>query len=302
MPFVKASACGNDFLLVEERFAPVDLAEFTRRACDRHEGVGADGVEWLAADDEADIAARLLNADGSAGRDLRQRHALRRRPARLGARGARIVHACAPAPASASASSSRGSDPEFELAVDMWAPQLGEPEKLQLSVGSVTGRAVSVGNPHFVVLVDRFERGWQAMAAELETHPRFPERTNVELVRVVSDAEVEARFYERGAGETLLVGHRLGGRGRGCRRRRPRALPGARAHAGRRADGGVGRRGDAARHRAAGLRRVVLLLTRRRRERRSCGRRRSPERLRRRRLAADWKFHENQAVDDGFSW
>ena len=205
VPFVKASACGNDFLLVEERFAPVDLAEFTRRACDRHEGVGADGVEWLSEDDEADIRARLVNADGStaeiSGNGTRCVAALlasaheehRTFSVRTGA-GIRICELVS------------RSDPEFEFDVDMWAPQLGEPEKLQLSVGSVTGRAVSVGNPHFVVLVDRFERGWQAMAAEIETHPRFAGRTNVELVRVVSQGEVEARFYERGAGETLSSG------------------------------------------------------------------------------------------------
>jgi diaminopimelate epimerase len=205
VPFVKASACGNDFLLVEERFAPVDLAEFTRRACDRHEGVGADGVEWLSADDEADIAARLLNADGS--------------PAEISGNGTRCVAALL-----ASAHDEHSTftvrtghgiricelisrqDPEFEFDVDMWAPQIGEPEKLQLSVGAVTGWAVSTGNPHFVLLVDRFERGWQAMAAEIETHPRFPERTNVELVRVVSAGEVEVRSYERGAGETLSSG------------------------------------------------------------------------------------------------
>ena len=205
VPFVKASACGNDFLLVEERFSPVDLTEFTRRACDRHEGVGADGVEWLSEDDEADIRATLINADGSA--------------AEISGNGTRCVAALL---ASAheehttfSVRTGAGiricelisrSDPAFEFDVDMRAPQVGEAEKLQLSIGSVSGRAVSVGNPHFVVLVDRFERGWQAMAAEIETHPRFAERTNVELVRVVSEAEIEVRFYERGAGETLSSG------------------------------------------------------------------------------------------------
>jgi len=205
VPFVKACACGNDFLLVEERFAPVDLTEFTRRACDRHEGVGADGVEWLAEDDEADVVARLINADGSA--------------AEISGNGTRCVAALlASAHEDLTSFTVRTGagiricelvsrrDPEFELDVDMWAPQVGEPEKLQLSIGSATGRAVSVSNPHFVVLVERFERGWQAMAAEIETHPRFAERTNVELVRVVSASEVEVRFYERGAGETLSSG------------------------------------------------------------------------------------------------
>lgn len=47
IPFTKASACGNDFLIIEGLHAPSDMAAFTRRICDRHAGVGADGVEWL---------------------------------------------------------------------------------------------------------------------------------------------------------------------------------------------------------------------------------------------------------------
>ena len=46
-PFTKASACGNDFLIIEGRHAPASVAEFSKRICDRHHGVGADGVEWL---------------------------------------------------------------------------------------------------------------------------------------------------------------------------------------------------------------------------------------------------------------
>src|SRR5207245_2305277 len=65
IPFVKANACGNDFLIIEGMHAPADLAAFTRRICDRHEGVGADGVEWLFPATDADIRARLFNADGS---------------------------------------------------------------------------------------------------------------------------------------------------------------------------------------------------------------------------------------------
>src|SRR5271163_2430971 len=65
MPFVKASACGNDFLIIDGRQAPEDLAICSRRLCDRHQGVGADGVEWLFAASDADIHARLFNADGS---------------------------------------------------------------------------------------------------------------------------------------------------------------------------------------------------------------------------------------------
>src|SRR6266852_3508919 len=65
VPFTKASACGNDFLIVDGADAPSDLPEFSKRICDRHNGVGADGVEWLFAAPDADMRARLINADGS---------------------------------------------------------------------------------------------------------------------------------------------------------------------------------------------------------------------------------------------
>jgi diaminopimelate epimerase len=74
IPFVKASACGNDFLLicgaeVEGKLVAAERSEFTRRICDRHEGIGADGVEWMYPHAVADVEIRL--------RDLRERHALR---------------------------------------------------------------------------------------------------------------------------------------------------------------------------------------------------------------------------------
>ncbi|HXC00219.1 MAG TPA: hypothetical protein VNU74_07440, partial [Terriglobales bacterium] len=65
IPFTKASACGNDFLIVDGAYASADLAAISRRLCDRYRGVGADGVEWLFPDAEADVMARLINADGS---------------------------------------------------------------------------------------------------------------------------------------------------------------------------------------------------------------------------------------------
>src|SRR5271157_3132496 len=65
IPFTKASACGNDFLMVEGAHASGDLGVLSRRLCDRHRGVGADGVEWLFPDAEADVKALLINADGS---------------------------------------------------------------------------------------------------------------------------------------------------------------------------------------------------------------------------------------------
>src|SRR5579863_4828870 len=65
IPFVKASACGNDFLIIDGIHAPANIGEFSKRICDRHQGAGADGVEWLYPAPDADVQARLFNADGS---------------------------------------------------------------------------------------------------------------------------------------------------------------------------------------------------------------------------------------------
>ena len=65
IPFTKASACGNDFLIVDGVHASSALPALTRRLCNRDNGVGADGVEWLFPDPDADVNARLINADGS---------------------------------------------------------------------------------------------------------------------------------------------------------------------------------------------------------------------------------------------
>src|SRR5580698_11635217 len=65
IPFVKASACGNDFLIIDGVQVLEDLAALSRRLCVGHQGVGADGVEWLFPASDADVRARLFNVDGS---------------------------------------------------------------------------------------------------------------------------------------------------------------------------------------------------------------------------------------------
>jgi len=83
IPFVKASACGNDFLIIDGMHAPSDMIAFARRACDRHNGVGADGVEWLFPAQDADIRARLFNADARGPPSFLKVHTLKTTPVRL---------------------------------------------------------------------------------------------------------------------------------------------------------------------------------------------------------------------------
>lgn len=202
--FTKASACGNDFLIIDGRSLPGDAAEFTRRICDRHNGVGADGVEWVFPADDADLSIRLINADGS--------------EAELSGNGTRCVAAYAAAGGAGERLTIRtgaglkrcelvsrnGNSFEFEM--DMGAPQVGDPVTLTLASATVTGTPVSMGNPHYAVIADVFPAAWQAQAEEIQKQPCFPEGVNVEYVCVTSRNSIDIRIFERGAGETQSSG------------------------------------------------------------------------------------------------
>ena len=204
IPFVKASACGNDFLIIEGMEAPADLAGTSRRLCDRHNGVGADGVEWLFPDNEADVRARLFNADGSeaeiSGNGTRcvaayyaAEHGRDRLAVRTGAgiKECRLIE--------------RGAH-EFQFETAMGEPQVGDEFSIKLAFREVRGVPVSMGNPHFVVFVEDFGPGWQGEAAEIGRHHDFKHGINVELVKVLGPKQIETRFYERGVGETQSSG------------------------------------------------------------------------------------------------
>ena len=204
IPFAKASACGNDFLIIDGMHAPADLPEFTRRICDRHNGVGADGVEWLFPAQDADIRARLLNADGS--------------EAEISGNGTRCVAAylCAENPRSqVTVRTGAGvktcvltahGETQFEFETAMGDPQVGDEFSIKVAFGEVRGIPVSMGNPHFVVFANDFAPGWQGDAAEIGKHHDFKHGINVEFVKVSDCENVEVRFYERGVGETQSSG------------------------------------------------------------------------------------------------
>jgi diaminopimelate epimerase len=204
IPFVKASACGNDFLIIDGMHAPADLSAFSRRICDRHQGVGADGVEWLFPATDADVRARLFNADGS--------------EAEISGNGTRCVAAywCAEQPKeTVSVRTGAGvktcvltarSGTQYEFEIAMGEPQVGDEFPIKLAFREVRGIPVSMGNPHYVVFVAEFVPGWQGEGAEIGRHHDFKYGINVELVRVKDQQEIEARFFERGVGETQSSG------------------------------------------------------------------------------------------------
>jgi diaminopimelate epimerase len=204
VPFTKASACGNDFLIIEGRHLPADPGGLTRQICDRHNGVGADGVEWVFPARDADLSIRLINADGSEAeisgngtRCVAAYAVANRGKEKLAIRtGAGIKHC--------ELISRNGNNFEFEM--EMGAPRVGEPLRLALASGNVQGTPVSMGNPHYVVFVDDFPAAWQAQAAQIQQQPQFPEGVNVEFVRAAGPNAIDVRFFERGAGETQSSG------------------------------------------------------------------------------------------------
>jgi diaminopimelate epimerase len=209
IPFVKASACGNDFLLVaslniENAGAPADLAGLTRRMCDRHEGVGADGVEWMYPHTAADVEIRLINADGS--------------QAEISGNGTRCVAAyvCAErgqeritiqTGAGIKTCMLTGrTDSEYEFEVEMGEAAVGAEVALRLDEGKVRGIPVSMGNPHYVVFVPEFAENWRTRAAEIQRSFEFKQGINVEMVLVDGKHDVRVLFFERGVGETQSSG------------------------------------------------------------------------------------------------
>jgi diaminopimelate epimerase len=204
IPFVKASACGNDFLLIDGALAPADVAAFTRRICDRHNGVGADGVEWMMPHFTADVEIRLINADGSV--------------AEISGNGTRCVAAfvCSQlgkekisvltgAGMKICSLTSR-SNSEYEFEIEMGGAVVEGEFALKGSAGEVRGVPVSMGNPHFVIFVPEFAANWQVRAAEIQRNPHFQQGVNVELVAVDGKHDIRARFFERGVGETQSSG------------------------------------------------------------------------------------------------
>ena len=212
--YVKAHACGNDFLIVEG----LSLPDARERAlaialCARNTGVGADGVEFLAWTGDRSGTIRLRNADGGI--------------AEISGNGTRcvaawMVHAKNVLPGE---SFTLGTDAgertctlvsregtHTELRSLMGVPVVEAAEiALDEDAVLVKGAIVSTGNPHFVVRVeDESFRiagvDWQTVGSAICVHPRFPAQTNVEFVHVVAPDAIEIRIFERGVGPTSSSG------------------------------------------------------------------------------------------------
>jgi diaminopimelate epimerase len=230
IPFAKAHGLGNDFLILRAAEAHgCDLSELALRLCERHSGLGADGMVVLGPSPEAAASFRIFNSDGSeaslSGNALRCAAAwllqssgqqpLTGQIIQLDSRvGRRTLHFVERAHgrwvfrAEIGAPSFRASDIPFRPRPESGVP--AEPiVEFPLPVGDETVRAtiLHMGNPQCIVFVEDLDTtDWLGLGAELERHPWFPDRANIGFVRLLSADRLQARFWERGAGHTLSSG------------------------------------------------------------------------------------------------
>jgi len=230
MKFSKMHGLGNDYVYVncfDEPLEGVDLPELARRVSDRHFGIGGDGLILIMPSQRADFRMRVFNSDGSeaksCGNGLRcvskyvYDHGLTKRTRFSVETLGGVVYP----------EVTIGADGKVEMVtIDMGEPKL-DPAQIPLQLSGLSGRgeqpvidqplevagrtfqltAVSMGNPHAVLVVDEVrDADVQRYGPLIEFHEWFPERTNVEFIQVLNRREILFRVWERGSGITLACG------------------------------------------------------------------------------------------------
>ena len=211
VPFTKMQTCGNDYIFINNSDGIVTCPEsLCVNLCAPHTGIGADGIVLIEKSDKADALMRTFNKDGSeglmAGNNIRcvakLLHDRRKVP------GSKEVLQIETASGIYNAKIYLRDGSVSSVAVDMGPVR---PEERDLTVEACgekyTGTPVSTGNPHFVIFTRSPETIDIASAGrEIEHHPAFPGRTNVEFCAIIDRTTIRARIWERGNGETLSSG------------------------------------------------------------------------------------------------
>jgi len=221
MPFAKAHGLGNDFILVDERQCPAEASAWARRLCDRHLGIGGDGVLVYGTETGA-VRMRLINADGGdaemSGNGVR---CLAAHAVRNGWAAPRHVVHTAAGPREVEVQILSPS--RFRVATDLGVPilesgaipvALSPPgsrvvdHPLEAAGRRLAVTATSLGNPHCAVFLEAVadDALVKTLGPALESHPFFPSKTNVEFVTVTAPDALRVRFWERGVGPTRASG------------------------------------------------------------------------------------------------
>jgi diaminopimelate epimerase len=222
MHFTKMQGTGNDFIVLDclDGMLPQNIGSLSKKICDRHFGIGADGLVCVLPGEHEKFRMLIWNADGTqaamcgnASRCiavyLKERGILVGDEFTLetssGDRRLRVYQGL-----------SLGLTVEVDMGIPLWEdsclPNVARPQPILNYPVMIQGRefrinCVSMGNPHCVIYTDELDDGFVGMYGPLiERHPLFPDRTNVEFTRIVSQTEARVRVWERGCGETLACG------------------------------------------------------------------------------------------------
>ncbi|MCE1249032.1 MAG: diaminopimelate epimerase [Firmicutes bacterium] len=222
MKFTKMHGLGNDFIVIENPDKqPLNYPELAVNLCHRRFSIGADGILIVEDSDNADIMMRIFNSDGSeakmCGNGIRcfARYVFDRN---IVPKTKMTVETISVTVSPEIITDENG---ETVVTVDMGKPILkkslipvaGEEEepvkdkKVEIDGEEFTFSAVSMGNPHCLIFVDEItDRLVREVGPKIEVHPLFPEKTNVEFIKVLSRNHIQVRVWERGAGETMACG------------------------------------------------------------------------------------------------
>lgn len=226
MKFLKAHASGNDFIVSYiENPQDYDFSIISQKMCDRHFGIGANGLVIISDLDNTTkkVKFRIFNSDGSeaevSGNGLKCASAFLlykdlikekkisfstlagERSCELMGRENNIFHlkVYMGIPSFSSDDISFNDGNRYERIVDY---------PLTIGQGTYPITCISLGNPHCAVFFNKFPSSieWQQIGKEIESHPFFTKKANVELVRVLNKNEIEVLFWERGVGESFSSG------------------------------------------------------------------------------------------------
>ena len=222
IPFTKMHGIGNDYIYIDcmDR-VPDNLPRLAIDMSDRHTGVGGDGIILICPSECADFKMRIFNADGSearmcgngsrcVGRYVYESHLTDKTTITLETlSGIKTLRLHPDADDKITSVTVDMGIPEIdtsEVPVTFHSPQMVN-EDVATTIGPVKITAVSMGNPHGVTIVDDTDTApVEILGPELERHPMWPDRANIEFVEVVSPVELRMRVWERGSGETMACG------------------------------------------------------------------------------------------------
>ena len=220
--FTKMHGIGNDYIYINcMESTPDRLPELAIEMSDRHFGVGGDGIVLICPSEVADFKMRMFNNDGSEARMCGNAsrciaryvhdHGLtdRRRISLETLSGIKVLSLNMSGDGEVESVTVDMGEPEFRpelIPVHTESGRMVE-EVVKTSQGEIKVTAVSMGNPHGVIFVDRIEDvDFDVLGPELESHAIWPDRANIEFLEVISRSEARMRVWERGTGETLACG------------------------------------------------------------------------------------------------